>query len=152
MDIRNKKIAARIQKEKDLRRLKFEESQQKVEQRKHNRDIFFLEQDLNIPISRKTQYIPTQAERIEDQLRINQNKLESDKELLDQLQHESEVRRRYNSIFAMRDSKTQENEILKNLLKIQEEKSTQSDELNSYLILSKRNKEIFAEKEKLSRL
>jgi hypothetical protein len=152
IDIRNKKIAAHIQKEKDLRRLQFDQVQQKIEQRKHNRDIFFLEQDLNIPTSRKTQYVPTQAERMEDQLRINQNKLASDIELLEQLKHESEVRRKYNSMIAMRDSKNQENEILKNLLQIQEDESTQADELNRQGMISKRNKEILAEKEKLSRL
>jgi hypothetical protein len=39
MDIRDKKIIARKQREKDLKRLKFENSQQKTEQRKCNRDI-----------------------------------------------------------------------------------------------------------------
>jgi hypothetical protein len=135
-----------------LKRLKFEESQQKIEQRKHNRGIFFLEQDLNIPTRRKTQYVSTQEEHMEDQFRINQNKLESEKELLEQLQHESEVRRKYNSMVATRHSKTQENEKLKNLLKIQGEESGQSDELNHHRIISKRNKEILAEKDKLSRL
>jgi hypothetical protein len=86
---------------------------------------------------------------MEDQLRLNQKQLESDKEFLEQLQHESEVKRRYDSMIATRDSKTQENEMLKNLLQIQAEESVQSDELNRQRMISKRNKEILAEKEKL---
>jgi hypothetical protein len=46
IDIRNKKIAARQQQGKDLRRLQFDQTKQKADQRKHNREIYFLEQGI----------------------------------------------------------------------------------------------------------
>jgi hypothetical protein len=85
MDIRDKKITARIQREKDLKRIKLENSQQKAVQRKLNRDIFFYETDVKIPTTRKKEYVPRDYEKLEDELRKNQHQIDKDKDLLEQL-------------------------------------------------------------------
>jgi hypothetical protein len=87
-----------------------------------------------------------------DELRLYQENLDDHKALLEQLQHEAEVNRKYNNMIATSDSKARENEILKNLMLVQGEEEYQSNELNLQRMLLKRNKEILAEKNKLYNL